>query len=81
LIGFIITAATIALPVVMMFHKATIIPYIKDEFAVMNINANVKWHYTDLTPGIVLGISLITFVVMLIKQANKTSVFGFLRLS
>ena len=76
LIGLIIASASIALPLVMMFHKATIIPYIKDEFAVMNINANVKWHFTDLTPGIILSLSLITFVVMLIKKVNKTTVFG-----
>jgi hypothetical protein len=76
LIGLIIAAASIALPLVMMFHKSTIIPYIKDEFAVMNINANVKWHITDLTPGIILCLSLITFVIMLIKKINKTTVFG-----
>lgn len=76
LVGFIIAVAAISLPIIMIHYKSEIIPLIKDEFAVMNIKANVNWQYVDTFPGIILLLSTLTFLFMYLYKASKTHLFG-----
>jgi 4-amino-4-deoxy-L-arabinose transferase-like glycosyltransferase len=59
ILGGVLVIALALLPVAGM-NKQALIPYIKDPFAVANLDANVAWAYTDSIVGFILLASLIS---------------------
>jgi 4-amino-4-deoxy-L-arabinose transferase-like glycosyltransferase len=59
ILGGTLVIALALLPVAGM-NKQALIPYIKDPFAVANLDANVTWAYTDSIVGFILLASLIS---------------------
>ena len=57
LVGIMIGSAMLIVPIVGMFPEF-IVPYIKDPFAVANLNAKVHWTFLDFLPGIIWFIAI-----------------------
>ncbi len=68
--GILVIALTLA-PVVGM-NKQVIIPFIKDPFAVANLDAVVNWSYADSIVGFVLSVGLISGFIF-IKRGKKSA--------
>lgn len=73
-IGFILSLVLAAVPFVGM-HTQEIIPYIKDPFAVKNLEAVVDWHIYEMFIGIVYFAIIIFAVVFLRKQSKKAFIY------
>ncbi len=79
LVGFIISLGLVLFPFVGMF-KRELIPYIKDEFAVANLDANVYWSGFEGLIGILYFISII-FACVNFKKMRLQLAYGILFLS
>ncbi|MER0438569.1 glycosyltransferase family 39 protein [Emticicia sp. W12TSBA100-4] len=73
-IGFILSLVLAAVPFVGM-HTQEIIPYIKDPFAVKNLEAVVDWHTYEMFIGIVYFAIIVFAVVFLRKQSKKAFIY------
>ena len=73
-IGFILSLVLAAVPFVGM-HTQEIIPYIKDPFAVKNLEAVVDWHIYEMFIGIIYFAIIIFAVVFLRKQSKKAFIY------
>lgn len=73
-IGFILSLVLAAVPFVGM-HTQEIIPYIKDPFAVKNLEAVVDWHIYEMFIGITYFAVIVFAVVFLRKQSKKAFIF------
>jgi hypothetical protein len=73
-IGFILSLGLVAVPYVGM-HTKEIIPYIKDPFAVKNLEAVVSWHIYEMFIGIIYFAVIIFAVVFLRKQRKKAFIY------
>lgn len=73
-IGFILSLVLAAVPFVGM-HTQEIIPYIKDPFAVKNLEAVVDWHIYEMFIGIVYFAVIVFAVVFLRKQSKKAFIY------
>lgn len=67
LFGWILAIAFIGLPIALK-NKNWLIPYIKDDFAVANLNAYVPWTTLDSIGGYVLLLGLMIAVVQLVRK-------------
>ena len=67
IIGALISFALIALPVI---GKKTdiIIPYLQDEFARGNLQADVHWSGSEIIAGVIYGIAVIATIVLFTKR-------------
>ncbi len=72
-IGVLLATVLIVLPFIMM-HKEILFPYIKDPFALANLQANVTWTTFEAVPGIVYLITIITSLIYLAKAENKKGI-------
>lgn len=68
-IGFILSFLLAAVPYVGM-NAQKIIPYIKDPFAVKNLEAVVDWHFYEMFIGIIYFV-VIVFAVFFLTKSNK----------
>ena len=68
IVGLFLAFAFFALPYIGR-HTALIIPYIKDEFAVANLGAEVNWPVIMYIPGIAFGICIVYYLI----NKNKNS--------
>lgn len=75
-IGAVIALALILLPVVGLY-KAELIPYIKDPFAIANLQADVNWSYSESAWGIIYLIGIITAVVFAANKFKKALIVLF----
>lgn len=66
--------ATIAIPFIDSF-KTHLIPYIKDDFAVQNLQATSHWYGFEWLFGIILIIAVILFIVYKKRQPLKSLIF------
>jgi len=66
-IGSLLSLLIAALPIVGI-HKAKLIPYIKDPFAVANLGAQVSWSYLESFWGILYFICIIAAVFLMRKK-------------
>lgn len=73
LLGSSLAVAFIMAPIIGM-HPEWIIPYIKDQFAVANFQADVTWSFVDLLPGLFFLSILIGFYIMIKKQIMFRSI-------
>lgn len=73
-IGFILSLVLAAVPFVGM-HTQEIVPYIKDPFAVKNLEAVVDWHIYEMFIGIAYFAVIIFAVVFLRKQSKKAFIY------
>lgn len=73
-IGFILSLVLAAVPFVGM-HTQDIIPYIKDPFAVKNLEAVVDWHIYEMFIGIVYFAVIVFAVVFVRKQSKKAFIY------
>lgn len=73
-IGFILSLVLAAVPFVGM-HTQEIIPYIKDPFAVKNLEAAVEWHIYEMFIGIAYFSVIVFAVVFLRKQSKKAFIY------
>lgn len=73
-IGFILSLVLAAIPFVGM-HTQEIIPYIKDPFAVKNLEAVVDWHIYEMFIGIIYFAVIIFAVVFLQKYSKKAFIY------
>lgn len=73
-IGFILSLLLAAVPYVGM-HTQEIIPYIKDPFAVKNLEAAVDWHIYEIFIGIVYFAIIVFAIVFLRKQSKKAFIY------
>lgn len=73
-IGFILSLVLAAVPFVGM-HTQEIIPYIKDPFAVKNLEAVVDWHMYEMFIGIVYFAIIVIAVVFIRKQSKKAFIY------
>ena len=73
-IGFILSLVLAAVPFVGM-HTQEIIPYIKDPFAVKNLEAVADWHIYEMFIGIIYFAVIIFAVVFLRKQSKKAFIY------
>ena len=73
-IGFILSSVLAAVPYVGM-HTQEIIPYIKDPFAVKNLEAVVEWHIYEMFIGIIYFAVIIFAVVFLRKKSKKAFIY------
>jgi hypothetical protein len=73
-IGSLLGLAITALPLVGLF-KSQLIPYIHDEFAVANLQADVSWHWTECIWG---GLYLvgIWIIVLLLRRRFRTGIIA-----
>ncbi len=60
----------IALPIVGMY-KSALIPYIKDPFAVANLQAQVPWHWYECLIGVVYLFVLLYVIISFKNNTNK----------
>ena len=67
LVGLPLGLAIFCIPLVGM-HTETLIPYIKDAFAIENLKATIRWSYLDLIPGTIWISGLLIGAVLLIKN-------------
>ncbi|MDZ7897655.1 MAG: glycosyltransferase family 39 protein [Arcicella sp.] len=72
-IGFIFSLLLTAVPLVGM-NTAKIIPYIKDPFAVKNLEATVDWHFYDP----LIGISYLIVIIYAVFGLSKTHKMKFI---
>ena len=70
-IGFFLSLVLAAVPFVGM-HTQEIIPYIKDPFAVKNLEAVVDWHIYEMFIGIAY-FAVIVFAVVFLRKQSKTA--------
>jgi 4-amino-4-deoxy-L-arabinose transferase-like glycosyltransferase len=75
-VGFLLAIPLIALPY-LGDHLELIKPYIKDPFAIANLDADVQWSIFDALGGVCLFIALIMSIISL-KAKNKSLAFVFL---
>lgn len=73
-IGFILSLVLAAVPFVGM-HTQEIIPYIKDPFAVKNLEAVVDWHIYEMFIGIAYFAIIVFAVVFIRKQSKKAFIY------
>jgi 4-amino-4-deoxy-L-arabinose transferase-like glycosyltransferase len=73
-IGFILSLVLAAVPYVGMNTKK-IIPYIKDPFAVKNLEAVVNWHFYEIFIGFIYFAVIIFAVVFLTKRNKKLFIY------
>ena len=73
-IGFILSLVLAAVPYVGM-HTQEIIPYIKDPFAVKNLEAVVDWHIYEMFIGISYFTVIVFAVIFLRKQSKKALIY------
>ncbi|MFN3488509.1 MAG: ArnT family glycosyltransferase [Emticicia sp.] len=73
-IGFVLSLVLAAVPFVGM-HTQEIIPYIKDPFAVKNLEAAVEWHIYEMFIGIIYFAVIILAVVFIRKQSKKAFIY------
>lgn len=73
-IGFILSLILAAVPFVGM-HTQEIIPYIKDPFAVKNLEAVVDWHIYEMFIGITYFAVIVFAVVFLQKHSKKAFIY------
>lgn len=73
-IGFILSLVLAAVPFVGM-HTQEIIPYIKDPFAVKNLEAAVDWHIYEMFIGIAYFAVIVFAVVFIRKQSKKAFIY------
>jgi hypothetical protein len=67
IVGGLLAILLIAAPVIgMNLHWIT--PYVKDEFAIANMQAEVNWTFWDALPGVLLAVVLIAGLVQLKKR-------------
>jgi 4-amino-4-deoxy-L-arabinose transferase-like glycosyltransferase len=73
-IGFILSLVLAAVPYVGM-NTQKIIPYIKDPFAVKNLEAVVDWHFYEMFIGIIYFAVIIFTIVFLTKHRKKSFIY------
>jgi hypothetical protein len=75
---FLLTGSLFALLIAAMpiigIHKAKLIPYINDPFAVGNLQANVPWSYAECFWGVLYLISIWAAVILFKKSFRKTMI-------
>ncbi len=74
LIGFILSFLLAAVPYVGM-NAQKIIPYIKDPFAVKNLEAVVDWHFYEMFIGIIYFVVIVFAIFFLTKRSKKTFIY------
>ena len=73
-LGFILSLLLAAVPYVGMNTKK-IIPYIKDPFAIKNLEAVVDWHFYEMLIGIIYFAIIVFAVIFLAKQRKKLFIY------
>lgn len=76
IIGLIIVTALVLAPLVGM-NKQVLLPYIKDPFAVANLDAVVNWSYADSVVGFVLLTALISGFIFIKRGKESTGAMTF----
>jgi 4-amino-4-deoxy-L-arabinose transferase-like glycosyltransferase len=77
LIGLILSAAFIALPLIDLY-KERIIPYIKDNFAVASLNVTANWNGLEWIIGSLFGIMTIVFFMQQHRKNTTAALYTFL---
>ncbi len=60
--GFMVSSALIAFPLIMKYKREIILKLIKDEFSKQNFAANVDWQLYHTLPGVLLFLIVLTFI-------------------
>lgn len=73
IIGSLLAVAILALPLVGLY-KARLIPYIQDEFAVANLQADVSWHWSECLVGAMYLAGIWMCVVLMRRHFRKAMI-------
>lgn len=64
LMGLILSSALIAFPLIMKYNRSFILDLIHDDFSKQNFAANVNWQVYDIIPGVLLLLTVLTFIFL-----------------
>ena len=79
LMGLILSSALIAFPLIMKYNRSFILDLIHDDFSKQNFSANVNWQVYDIVPGVLLLLTVLTFIFLWNKD-KVVPLFGSLLL-